>query len=104
MSVFNGAWTLEACEAVGATDGDRDVLATLTSLVGQSLVYTDETDSGELRFRMLGTIRAYAADALVERGESPAIAARLARYVVSLVETVRDALQGPGPSAGGRAS
>jgi predicted ATPase len=95
LSVFNGAWTLESAEAVATVNGSPDVLPTLTSLVGQSLVYADESDAEDLRFRMLGTIRAYAANALAERHESHDTSARLAHYVVDLVESVRDELQGP---------
>jgi predicted ATPase len=94
LSVFSGAWTLEAAEAVASIDGTTDVLAALTSLVAQSLVSTDESDPDETRFRMLGTIRSFAADALAHRGESPAVSARLARYVITVVDGVRDELQG----------
>jgi predicted ATPase len=102
LSVFSGAWTVEACEAVGAVDGDLDALATLSSLAAQSLIHTEPPDAGDaLRFRMLDTIRAYGTERLVERGETDATAARLATYLVGVVGTVRDDLQGPRHRAAG---
>ncbi len=94
LSVFTGSWTLEASEAVGTLDGDLDALDTVTSLVAQSLVRTDESDPDEVRFRMLDTIRAYAGERLTERDETAATNSRLAGYLIDMVENVRDALQG----------
>jgi predicted ATPase len=101
LSVFSGAWTMEACEAVGAVDDDLDVFETLSSLSAQSLIRTDPPEASDLRFRMLDTIRAYANERLVERGEDEATVARLAAYLVSVVGAVRDELQGPGHRAAG---
>jgi predicted ATPase len=95
LSVFSGAWTIDAAEAVGTIDGDLDALDTLSSLVSQSLVRTDAPDLGGLRFRMLDAIRAYAGERLNERGEADATIGRLAAYLIALVWEVRDALQGP---------
>jgi predicted ATPase len=95
LSVFTGAWTLEACEAVGAIDKDLDVLDSLSSLVAQSLIRTDEPDAGGLRFRMLDAVRAYAGEQLAKRGETDATIGRLAAYLIGVVWEVRDALQGP---------
>jgi predicted ATPase len=94
LSVFTGSWTLEASEAVGTVDGDLDALDTVTSLVAQSLIRTDESDPDEVRFRMLDTIRAYASERLTERDETAATNSRLARYLIDMVASVRDALQG----------
>ncbi|MDT7744242.1 MAG: hypothetical protein QOE59_3320 [Actinomycetota bacterium] len=94
LSVFTGSWTLEASEAVGTVDGDLDALDTVTSLVAQSLIRTDESDSAEVRFRMLDTIRAYAGERLTDRDEAAATNSRMARYLIDMVEKVRDALQG----------
>jgi predicted ATPase len=102
LSVFSGDWTVEACEAVGAADGDLDVLTTLSSLAAQSLIHTEAPDvDGALRFRMLDTIRAYGNERLVERGENDSTVARLAAYLVDVVGAVRDDLQGPGHRAAG---
>lgn len=64
-------------------------------LVAQSLVRIDESDPDEPRFRMLETVRAYAAERLAERGEIDATVGRLARYLIGVVQAVRDDLQGP---------
>lgn len=74
LSVFSGAWTLAASEAVGIVEGDLDAVDTLAALVAQSLVRVDEPGPDEPRFRMLQTVRAYAAERLTERGETGAIA------------------------------
>jgi predicted ATPase len=94
LSVFNGAWTLEACEAIGSLDNEHDAVDTLASLVAQSLVRVDETDPDEPRFRMLDVVRTYAAERLAERGEVEATVAGLARYLIDVVRAVRGDLQG----------
>lgn len=98
--MFSGSWTVEACEAVGARDDDLDALATLSSLVAQSLIHSEPPDAGgELRFRMLDTIRSYAGERLVECGEDDATLARMASYLVDVVRAVSDDLLGPGHRA-----
>jgi predicted ATPase len=94
LSVFSGAWTVAASEAVGAVDDDLDAFDTLASLVGQSLVRTDDSDPEEPRFRMLDTVRAYARERLAACGEVDATEQRLVRYLLDLVAAVRDDLQG----------
>jgi predicted ATPase len=94
LSVFRGAWTLGACEVVGTLNGDLDAVETLASLVSQSLVRVDESVPDEPRFRMLDTVRAYAAERLADRGEVGLTVSRLAHYLIGVVQTVRDDLQG----------
>ena len=82
LSVFSGGASLEAAERVCA--GESDVLDLLTSLVEKSLVVAE--DRGTPRYRMLGTIKEYAAQRLAEAGESdPARRAHLA-YFTELAE------------------
>jgi predicted ATPase len=95
LSVFTGSWTVEASDAVGTVDGDLDAVDTLASLLAQSLILIDESDPAEPCFRMLNTIRVFAGERLADRGEAEATIIRLNRYLVRLVESVRDALQGP---------
>jgi predicted ATPase len=95
LSVFTGSWTVEASDAVGTVDGDLDAVDNLASLLAQSLILTDESDPAEPSFRMLNTIRVFAREQLDDRGEGEATIIRLNRYLVRLVESVRDALQGP---------
>ncbi|MEV4620621.1 BTAD domain-containing putative transcriptional regulator [Asanoa sp. NPDC049573] len=81
LSVFAAGASLEAAERVCAGDG-LDVLELLTSLAEKSLLVTD----GD-RYRMLGTIKEYAAERLAEAGESdPTRRAHLA-YFTELAET-----------------
>ena len=94
VSVFVGAWTLEAMAAVGTDDDDLDPFDVLTSLLTQSLIRTDDSDPDEPRFRMLETIRTYAAERLAERGETEATTRRLTEYLFGMVDSVRDDLQG----------
>jgi predicted ATPase len=95
LSVFSGAWTLAASEAVGIVDGDLDAVDILAALVAQSLVRVDESDADEPRFRMLETVRAYATERLAERGETDVTVGRLAHYLIGVVQVVGDDLGGP---------
>jgi predicted ATPase len=94
LSVFTGAWTLAASEAVGIVEGDLDAVDTLAALVAQSLVRVDESGPDEPRFRMLQSVRAYAAERLAERGETDATVGRLARYLIGVVQAVTEDLKG----------
>jgi predicted ATPase len=94
LSVFSGSWTVEASDAVGTVDGDLDAIDTLASLLAQSLILIDESDPAEPCFRMLNTIRVFAREQLADRGETDATISRLTRYIVRVVESVREALPG----------
>jgi len=73
LAVFAGGFGLEAARAVagGGAVARGDVLSALRRLVDKSLVIAEERDS-EARYRLLETIRQYAADRLVEAGEAAA--------------------------------
>jgi hypothetical protein len=68
LSVFSGGASLEAAEqvCVGADVEQDEVLELLTSLAEKSLLVTE--GDGAPRYRMLGTIKEYAADRLAEAG------------------------------------
>jgi predicted ATPase/DNA-binding CsgD family transcriptional regulator len=81
LSVFAGQWTLDQAERVcadaavdgGGPDGEMaadELLDLLTGLVDKSLVVVAAEVEGETRFRMLDSIRAYAAGRLAEAGEA----------------------------------
>ncbi|WP_431958980.1 BTAD domain-containing putative transcriptional regulator [Actinacidiphila sp. bgisy160] len=101
-SVFAGGWTLPAAEAIcagppaGAADGAaidaEDVLDLLASLADKSLVMVDRPEGegggdGGVRYRLLQTIRAYAAERLAETGESEALRGAHAVYFLDLALT-----------------
>ena len=96
LSVFAGGFTLDAAEAVGAGDDVTagSVLTLLGSLVGKSMVVTDDTIAGT-RYRMLETLREYATERLGEVDDPARVHARHAAYYLALVETVAPMLQGP---------
>src|SRR5215212_2875798 len=87
LSVFAGGFTLEAAEAVGAGGGIEEggVLDLLSSLVDKSLVLVTEQD-GETRYRLLETVRQYAAEKLEQAGEADGVRRRHAQYYLALAE------------------
>ncbi len=95
LSVCSGGCTLDTAEAVGAVDDDVEVLETLASLVGHSLVTPADTGEGEPRFRMLGLVRAFAAERLTDRGEADATRQRLAEHLAGVSAAAGPALTGP---------
>ncbi|WP_344950305.1 BTAD domain-containing putative transcriptional regulator [Sphaerisporangium flaviroseum] len=87
LSVFSGGASLEAAERVCGDEvfAGEQVLDVLTALIEKSLLLAD--GQGAPRYRMLDTIREYAAHRLAEAGESePARRAHLA-YFTELAET-----------------
>ncbi|NED56510.1 AfsR/SARP family transcriptional regulator, partial [Micromonospora aurantiaca] len=78
MSVFAGAADLAAVQAVCAPDAE-DVVDVLTGLVDKSLV---EATGG--RYRMLETIREFAAARLAEHGETGRVRDAHAAYFLDL--------------------
>ncbi|WP_246143646.1 ATP-binding protein [Actinacidiphila oryziradicis] len=101
-SVFAGGWTLDAVEAVCA-DGARatgaagihadDVLELTESLVDKSLVVARPADGGGTRYRLLETIRAYAAERLGESGETARLRRAHAAYFLGLAVTAEPHLR-----------
>lgn len=77
MSVFAGGWTLDEAEAVCGGDGveDWEVLDLLTGLVDKSLVVYEE-QNGTGRYRLLETVRQYAAEKLSASGVAAVKTAR----------------------------
>lgn len=64
LSVFSGGFALDAAEAVCTGDGIEpwDALELLSRLVDKSLVDLSEHAADHVRYRMLETVRAYAAE------------------------------------------
>ncbi|MGW2826987.1 ATP-binding protein [Streptomyces sp. NPDC001443] len=71
LSVFAGPFDLEAVEYVCSGDGldADDVLDVLSELLAQSVVAREDTATG-VRYRMLGTLRAYGAVWLEAMGDA----------------------------------
>ena len=80
-SVFAGGFDLQSACAVGGFDGSDDyaVLDLLDALVRKSLLVADRS-SGRTRFSMLETIRQFAEEQLVARGEATEVRTAHARY------------------------
>src|SRR3984893_5628825 len=78
-SVFTGGFDLQSACAVMGSDDDFATLDLLDALVRKSLLVADRS-SGRTRFAMLETIRQFAEDQLVARGEASEIRATHSRY------------------------
>jgi predicted ATPase/class 3 adenylate cyclase/DNA-binding CsgD family transcriptional regulator len=77
LAVFLGGFDLDAAQSVaGGGDVERyQVLDQLTLLVDKSLVVADDS-RGRTRYRLLETVRQYAAEKLAQYGETDAVRAR----------------------------
>ena len=96
LSVFVGGCELDTAEAVCGPPSELDgveVIDCLTFLADQSLVRAEEIDGG-LRFRMLDTIREFAAEQLTARGEREEIERRHTAAFVALAESLTSRLSG----------
>ena len=91
-AVFSGGWTLEAAEAVC---GGAEALDLLGSLVDKSLVIAQypDTPEAEPRYRLLQTVRAYAAERLAESGEQTQIEQAHLRYFLDLAAAANPRLR-----------
>jgi predicted ATPase/DNA-binding winged helix-turn-helix (wHTH) protein len=88
FSVFVGGCTLEAAEAVCNTGRDLgiDLFEGLSSLVDKNLVQRMDRSRIEPRFAMLETIREYAMECLIGKGEQSATRRAHAAYCLVLAE------------------
>jgi predicted ATPase len=87
LAVFAGGFTHDAARAVSA--GRLDALG---RLVDKSLVVAEERD-GVARFRMLETIRQYAAERLHEAGEITATRDRHLDHYLAVTEAAEPELE-----------
>lgn len=85
LAVFLGGSDLEAAHAIGGgADLQRyQVLDLLTLLVDKSLVVA-EIIGGQTRYRLLETVRQYAAEKLAESGEADTVRSRHRDYYTSM--------------------
>src|ERR1700722_11746407 len=92
LAVFSG-WNLDMAEQVcsdpepstGGIPSDA-VLGLLISLIDKSLVVLDGEAAGDARYRLLDTIREYAAERLPPAGEQSQLALRHRDCILALVE------------------
>jgi predicted ATPase/class 3 adenylate cyclase len=96
LSVFSSSCDLAAVEAVCGPPSDigEDILDGLMALVDQSLLKVDEVADGEPRFRLLDTIRAFAAERLEADGEVESVQARHRDWFVARVQEAVGELSG----------
>ena len=87
LSVFAG-WSLEMAEQVCADDDlpAAEVLDLTSGLVDKSLVVVEPEVLGQARYRLLDTIRDYAAGKLAESDESAAARLRLRDYTLRFAQ------------------
>ncbi len=96
LAVFVGGCTVTAVEAVargGLPDVSLDVVNGMASLVDKSLLRQEEK-GGDLRFRMLETIREYALERLTAAEEADRFQRAHADYCLELAEQAEPGLLG----------
>lgn len=98
LSIFVGGFDLEAAEQVCGLVASEEFQVTdlLGSLVDKSLVVAQRRGT-QIRYRLLETIREYAAEALLETGDRDLeeAATAHARYFLALSEEAASELDGP---------
>jgi predicted ATPase/class 3 adenylate cyclase len=96
LGVFPGSFDAEAAAAVAGAAGLQrwDVLDSLTSLVGKSMVAEEEGPGQTSRYRLLETMRAYARQQLAA-GELDRLRHRHAEYYAAFAERAGPELAGP---------
>jgi non-specific serine/threonine protein kinase len=107
LSIFSGGWSLDAAEKICADAdpvpckhqnrearvGEAEVLDLLSELIDRSLVVTNLSRDGSLRYRYLETIRQFAASALHDFGERESLRDFHVAYFVQLVEEAESGLE-----------
>jgi predicted ATPase/class 3 adenylate cyclase len=96
LSVFASGCDLASAEAICGPSSELggDIIDGLMALVDQSLVKVEEAIDHEPRFRLLDTIREYAAERLDERGETARIRDRHRGWYVALAAQAAGELSG----------
>ncbi len=103
LSVFAGGWTLAAAGTVTGFVplGPDQVGDLLAGLVDASMVQLEEA-AGAGRYRLLETIRAYAAARLADAGETAEVAGRHLAWAVGLAQGLEAGTAAADPSALGQ--
>ena len=95
LSVFAGGFTLGGAAAVCLDGDEHRALELVGRLVHASLVVADG-QSGSMRYRMLETVRHYAAERLAEAGEMEAAHERHLAWCLAQAEELEPHLTGDG--------
>ncbi|MGH7725732.1 MAG: protein kinase domain-containing protein [Candidatus Eiseniibacteriota bacterium] len=95
LSVFAGGWSLDAAARVAGAD-EFDVLDRLTRLIDKSLVVTDRAQ-GEVRYRMLETLRQFGLEVLAASGRADAVRSEHLDHYVAWVDGLKEELRQPYP-------
>jgi predicted ATPase/DNA-binding CsgD family transcriptional regulator len=97
LAVFASGFTLEASEEVCSGDGiaREAVLGIVSRLVDRSLLQVSE-EHRRSRYRLLETIRQYAAERLVESEEEGSVRERHLRFFVAMAERARPEMERSG--------
>ena len=98
LSVFSGGWTAGAAEAI-CGGSEADSLTLLLLLVEKSLVLAEDWET-ETRYRLLETMRQYAADRLTEHGDGEVWRERHRDYYLAFAERIAPELRGPKQASG----
>jgi len=88
LSVFPAGATLEEIESVVAAGLDGDALDLVSALVDNSLVSVITDLPGGTRFRQLTVLREYAAQRLLESGDSEPTRSRLVDHYLTAAEAI----------------
>ncbi|HET9052349.1 MAG TPA: LuxR C-terminal-related transcriptional regulator [Candidatus Dormibacteraeota bacterium] len=94
LSVFAGECELDAVDVVCGQIPGGTALDPLAGLVAKSLLLAD-TSGPRARYRMLESVRLYAAQRLAEAGEEPAIRRRHAAWFLGIAVAAEPKLTGP---------
>jgi predicted ATPase/class 3 adenylate cyclase len=93
-SVFAGGFDLESVRAVTGSDDEFATLELLDALLRKSLITADRSTT-RTRFSMLETIRQFAEEQLVDRGEASEIRAAHSRYFAGREADITDLWDSP---------
>jgi predicted ATPase/class 3 adenylate cyclase/uncharacterized protein HemY len=96
LSVFAGGWTLEMAERICTSDGidEWDVLDLLSGLIDKSLVASEDV-SGAGRYRLLETVRQYAAERMEAGDDRGRVKSRHRDAFLAFAEEAEPQLTGP---------
>jgi predicted ATPase/DNA-binding SARP family transcriptional activator len=97
LGSFTASFTLAAAEWVGRTAGTerRDVLEDVTVLIDHSLLGREPVTTPPSRYRLLETVRLFAAERLAESGDEDAALRAHSEFFVALAREAGPQLLGP---------